>query len=276
MVANSMVANALTKPQPPSFLEACRQRRNFWWKQSEPKTQAPVNPFLQDSLTKKPERPAAPTRGDLSDSSIFEDEELAGPKPKGLTGQKGSKLPPRNPATMAVALDPSPLARKRWERKMVIKEVTKRGRLSRTQLLKQQERVLISKSHDFRTSVKKLVPIAKQIAGKTVEDAIVQMRFSKKKVAKDVKEHLEYARNQAIVARGMGLGTDGKPFNPLQIKTKDGKRVKVTDPTTLYVSQAWCGKGLYGKTPNFKARGQVFMDMNRTTSKYLYSLRGLC
>lgn len=149
---------------------------------------------------------------------------------------------------------------------MVIREITKRGRLSRTQLLKQQERVLVSKSHDFKTSVKKLVPLAKQIAGKSIDDAIVQMRFSKKKAAKDVKEHLEYARNQAIVSRGMGLGLNGKSFEPQQIQTKDGTRVNVTDPTTLYVSQAWCGKGLYGKTPDFRARGQVHMMKNRTTS----------
>lgn len=148
---------------------------------------------------------------------------------------------------------------------MVIREITKRGRLSQAQLLKRQERVLISRSHDFKTSVKKLVPLAKQIAGKTVEDAIVQMRFSNKKAAKDVKEHLEYARNQAAVARGMGLGTDGKPFTPVEIKTKDGKRIKVSDPTTLYVSQAWCGKGLFGRTPDFRARGQVNMMKNRTT-----------
>ena len=149
----------------------------------------------------------------------------------------------------------------------MIREITKRGRLTRTQALKKQERILISKSHDFKTSVKKLVPLAKQITGKTVDEAIVQMRFSKKKAARDVKEHLEYARNEAIVKRGMGLGLDGKPFKTLRIQMKDGKRVKVEDPTTLYVSQAWCGKGLFGTTPDYRARGNVHMMKNRTTSK---------
>lgn len=155
---------------------------------------------------------------------------------------------------------------------MVIRDIHKRGRLTKTQKLKREERVLLSRSHDFRTSVKKLVPLAKQIAGKTVEEAIVQMRFSKKKVAKDVKEHLEHARNEAIVKRGMGLGLDGKaPFVPKQIMTKDGKRVNVEDPTTLYVDQAWCGKGLFGKTPDHRARGQIYLMKNRTTCKWLYT-----
>jgi ribosomal protein L22 len=45
-----------------------------------------------------------------------------------------------------------------------------------------------------------------QIAGKTVEEALVQLRFSKKKVARDVWKGLKMARDEAIVARGMGLG----------------------------------------------------------------------
>jgi len=176
------------------------------------------------------------------------------------------RLPPRNPHAMSAALDPDPRGRRRWERKMVIREIQKRGRLSKAQLLKRQERVLMSRSHDFETSVKKLVPLAKQIAGKTVEEAIVQMRFSKKKVAKDVKEHLEHAKNEAIVRRGMGLGSNDKEFTPTQIITKDGKRVKVADPTTLYVDQAWCGKGLFGTTMDHRARGQIYVMKNRTTS----------
>lgn len=149
---------------------------------------------------------------------------------------------------------------------MVIKEIHKRGRLTRTQQLKREERVLLSKSHALKTSVKKLMPLARQIAGKTVEEAIIQMRFSKKLVAKDVKEHLEHAKNEAIVRRGMGLGLKDQSFTPLQIQTKDGKRVKVQDPTTLYVDQAWCGRDFFGSTPDHRARGNIFMMKNRTTS----------
>ncbi|TVY59353.1 hypothetical protein LSUE1_G009507, partial [Lachnellula suecica] len=164
----------------------------------------PANPLTEEYLRRKPKKEAqiAPTRGGLSSSSILEDEDVAGPKDVDAKKEK-SKPQPRNPHTMAAALDPDPKNRMRWERKMVIRDIHKRGRMTRAQALKKAERVSLSKSHDFRTSVKKLVPLARQIAGKTVEDAIIQMRFSKKKAAKEVKEHLEHAKNEAIVRRGM-------------------------------------------------------------------------
>jgi ribosomal protein L22 len=225
--------------------------------------------LTEEYLKKKPSSRRGLVRGDLAKSSIFEDEQLAGAKPKSASDSPGGQQTlARNPETMAAALDPDPDSRRRWERKMVIREIHKRGRLTRAQLLKQQERELLSKSHDFKTSVKKLVPLARQITGKTVEDALIQMRFSKKKAAIDVKEHLEHAKNEAIVRRGMGLGkVEGKPFTPVQIQTKDGKRVKVEDPTTLYVDQAWVGRGLYGRTPDHRARGQIYLMKNPTTSK---------
>jgi ribosomal protein L22 len=235
----------------------------------DPKSK-PENPLTEEFLKRKPKQ-TSQVRGGLASSSIFEDEEIAGPKPKDIFVEQANKpSSARNPYSMSAALDPDPDGRKRWERKMVIREITKRGRLSRAQMLKRQERELLSKSHDFKTSVKKLVPLAKQITGKTVEEAIVQMRFSKKKAAKDVKEHLEHARNEAIVRRGMGLGGK-KDFTPIKIQTKDGKRVKVEDPTTLYVAQAWCGKGLFGRSPDYRARGRVNIMKNRTTSKHLFS-----
>jgi ribosomal protein L22 len=195
--------------------------------------------LTEEFLRKKPTTGAL-VRGDLSSSSIFDDENLAGPKPKAPIREPGVQRDlPRNPETMAAALDPRPEARKRWERKMVIREVMKRGRLTKAQLLKTQERQLLSKSHDFKTSVKKLNPLARQIVGKTVEEAIVQMRFSKKKAARDVLEHLEHAKNEAIVKRGMGIGGDeNKLDHPLKIQAKDGKRIKVQNPTTIYVDQA--------------------------------------
>jgi ribosomal protein L22 len=237
----------------------------------EPKSK-PINPLTEEFLRKKPSaesRAGGLVRGGLASSSIFEDKTQAGSE--SLPEKK--KVIPRNPDTMAAAVDPDPRGRRRWERKIVIREIRKRGRLTRAQALKREERVILSKSHDFETSVKKLVPLAKQIAGKTVEEAIIQMRFSKKKVAKDVREHLEHAKNEAIVRRGMGLGLDGKEFTPIQIKTKDGKRVKVRDPTTLYVDQAWCGKGLFGRTPDYRARGNVHMMKNRTTSRFCLTIQ---
>jgi ribosomal protein L22 len=206
-------------------------------------------------------------RGGLSSSSIFEDEALAGPKPQ----SEANRERVRNPDSMAAALDPDPVGRRLWERKMVIKTVRKRGRLTRTQVIKQSERELVSRSRDIQGSVKKLVPLAKQIAGKTVDEAIIQMRFSKKKAAKYIKEHLEYARNEAIVKRGMGLGARAaSKTTPVQIKTKDGKKVKVTDPTTIYVDQAWTGKGFKTLTPDYRARGRISLMKNRHSSKSIF------
>lgn len=156
---------------------------------------------------------------------------------------------------------------------MVIKEISKRGRLTKKQVIKRTERELHLKSHNIKTSVKKLGPLAQQIVGKTVDDAIVQMRFSKKKAAIEVRNHLEHAKNEAIVRRGMGLGKETIPTRVIQ--TKDGKRVKVTSPTTMYISQAWVGKGDYGRTPDHRARGQINIMQNPTTRMYLASYYGL-
>lgn len=152
---------------------------------------------------------------------------------------------------------------------MVQREIHKRGRLTRKQELRRQEREQISKSHAFKTSVKKLVPLAKQITGKTVEEAIIQMRFSVKKPAKDVKEHLEHAKNEAIVRRSMGLGAvQGAKVKPMYIQTKDKKTVRVDDPTRLYIEQAWVGRSTFTQSPDSRARGRVYMMKNPTTSRF--------
>ncbi|TGO27099.1 hypothetical protein BPAE_0047g00150 [Botrytis paeoniae] len=270
-------AAPLTTSHPPiAFLVPfyTNQRRSLWDNFSKrldsarrmfSPDKAPKNPLTEEYLKKKSDAQRQQAeRGDLAKSSIFEDEDSRGKR------DEENKVMPRNPETMARALDPNPNATLRWKRKMVIQDVKKRGRLTKDQTLKRTERVLLSKSHDFKTSVKKLVPLAKQIAGKTVEDAIIQMRFSKKKVAKDVKEHLEHARNEAILKRGMGLGKverkSTENFKTRYIVTKDGKRVKVEDPTTLYVDEAWCGKGDWTRSYDFRARGNVNIMKNRTTS----------
>ena len=92
---------------------------------------------------------------------------------------------------------------------MVIRSIHRRHRINKSTLLLRTERSSLSKSHFMATSIKKLGPIARQIAGKKIEDAIVQMRFSKKKVAGEVLKHLRYARDEAVVRRGMGLGGIG-------------------------------------------------------------------
>lgn len=185
----------------------------------------------------------------------------------------------RDPDNMAAVLDPTPRARERWQRRMVIREIRGRGRLTKTVKLARTERSHLSKSEFFKTSVKKLFPLANQIAGKPLSEAMVQMRFSKKKAAQDVLRHLEYARDQAIVMRGMGLGKvqaqaqqaeagevadgpeaeRGQPSaqeeERLLVEDKKGKKRVVTDRTAIYVDQAWVGRGACGFGIEYRARG---------------------
>lgn len=222
-------------------------------------------------------------RGDLASSSIFDaDKQITEREASSKDAEDevavGGKL--RNQVHMSTIIDPDPRSRERWERKMVIRDIRKGGRLSKEQFVKRTEREHAAKSHNIKTSVKKLGPLARQIAGKSIEDAIVQMRFSKKKAAKEVLEYLEYARDQAVVQRGMGLGQvevkeDAENLNrsddvvvgegadtkggkkPLEIQLKDGKRHKVTDFSKIYIDQAWVGRGPYGQAPDYRARGRM-------------------
>ncbi|EHK98505.1 Ribosomal protein L22 [Glarea lozoyensis ATCC 20868] len=256
------------------------QRRTFigrWFRDKDdekavPKATNPKERLAASFLKEKPSKPKM-NFGGLSKSSILEDESVVGKPDEKSSGKPVDyekdimKVLPRNPESMKAALNPNPEARIRWQQKMAIREVRKRGRLTKRQILKRTERELSSKSHSIKTSVKKLVPLAKQITGKTVADAIIQMRFSVKKAAKDVKEHLEHAKNEAIVKRGMSLGVpDGDHFSPLHIQTKDKKTVRVNDPTTLFIEQAWVGRSAYGRSLDYRARGRVNVMKNPTTT----------
>jgi len=139
--------------------------------------------------------------------------------------------------------------------------------------------------------------LARQISGKTLEDAITQMRFSKKRVAQEVLKQLEYARDEAVVMRGMGLGAvqakDDVPIlndtsavatgipmtsvlaptfseeqksGPVQIQLKDGKRHVVSDASKIYIDQAWVGRGPFGKLPDYRARGRIYIMRTPWTS----------
>jgi ribosomal protein L22 len=167
----------------------------------------------------------------------------------------------RNRANMQAVLDPRPEARMRWERKMIVREVRRRGRLTKTEQILRTERESLSKSHWFKTSVKKLGPLARQIAGKNIDEAMLQMRFSKKKAAKDVLEHLQHAKNVAIVRSGMGLGAvegaDAEQKKPITVTLKSGERKTITDPTSIYIAQAWVNRGPYGVDYDHRARGQI-------------------
>lgn len=159
----------------------------------------------------------APKQGGLARSSIFADEFLPVQKDEQKALQKedgtqedaedhiGTALTGRSPQQMAARIDPNPKARIRWQKRMIIRSIRRSGRPTREMLLARTERAHTSKSHFFKTSVKKLAPLARQIAGKSIDEAILQMRFSSKKAAAEVQKHLIQARNEAIVMRGMGV-----------------------------------------------------------------------
>ena len=220
---------------------------------------------------------APPKReGSLSADSIFAEDE-ASPKliasgrtpgrvAKPAEGEwepedEGYGVEGRSRANMAAVLDPRPKARTRWERKMVVREIRGRGRLSKAEKIMRTERESLSKSHWFKTSIKKLSPLARQIAGKNIDEAMLQMRFSSKKAAKDVLEHLKHAKNVAVVRSGMGLGGVGEeqktPKKPIDIVLKTGKRMTITDPSSIYISQAWVNRGPYGVDYDHRAHGQI-------------------
>lgn len=199
-------------------------------------------------------------------SSIFADDVVvpSGPKPsrkkKEIQEKEGEEGPvpleERNKDRLQVALNPNPKAQLRWEKKMVIREIRKRGRIPRPVQIQRTERESLSKSHWFKTSVKKLGPLARQIAGKNIDEAILQMRFSKKKAAQDVLGHLEHAKNVAMVRAGMGLGSS-ESVKPITVTLKSGERMKINDPTAIYIQQAWVNRGPYGFDMDHRARGQI-------------------
>jgi ribosomal protein L22 len=224
------------------------------------------------------EQEASLTRGSLASSSPFATELK---RTRAVVDEKPvvrDVFEDRNPATMAQALNPDPDGRLRWQRDMVIKEVQKRGRLTRKVRLARTEREHSSRSHFFKTSMKKLAPLARQIAGKSIDAAILQMRFSNKKVAQEVRQHLIQARNEAIVVKGMGLGRVGadnatdlqidpaeSPPLPHQTALKTLKKGEAIDPTDMYIAQAWTNRGPYGREPDYRARGRMYIKRPPST-----------
>lgn len=169
---------------------------------------------------------------------------------------------------MRHAIDPDPQNRMRWERRMVARQVARkldaRGRETRDERIRRTERQATSRSDWLATSTKKLVHLAHQISGKTLEEARTQMKFSKKKFAREVLYELDLARDRAVVERGMGLGKATGEFVPGTTEkrtVKDfrhGKFVEIDDPSRIYVSEAWVNRGPWrGKKPNYRARGRV-------------------
>lgn len=275
------------------------------------------NPILEEYLSKrKPnEKPAAPVpkTGDLSKTGLFKEEFETPGYRIGMTPDELKALKEANKQKdeekaieeekrlHALRLDPLPAARRSYERQLVIRSLQKR-REGKTLRLKRTEREMVYKSQDLPTSLKKMTRLMHQIAGKTVEEALIQLRFSKKRVARDIVKGLQLARDEAIAARGMGLGAAVDPETAKKetalikagkmkksertivyladgtrrretkekgtvIEMKDGSKKIVTDPTEMYVDQAWASKGPETKSPEFRARGRINMLHHRTASK---------
>jgi ribosomal protein L22 len=210
--------------------------------------------------------------GGLSSSSAF-GTDLIQPSSveQGLKDDE-SGFAKRNPENMAQALNPRPTARARWQRRMVIRGIRHSGRLNKEMKIARSERNHLSRSHFFKTSMKKLAPLARQIAGKSIDEAILQMRFSKKKVAQEVRQHLIQARNEAIVIKGMGLGsvtssenapTDQDPSEsrplPHQTATLAYKKGQTPKETDMYIAEAWTNRGPYAQEPDYRARGRMYI-----------------
>lgn len=165
-----------------------------------------------EALAKQQEKMRrGPIQGGLAKGNIFEEEQIGGKDM--LTAREEDEnivredrdLSQRSPNNMAPRLDPNPNARARWMRMMIIRNIRRRGRLTRVMRIARSERSHLSRSRFFDTSIKKLAPLARQIAGKSLDEAILQMRFSSKKAAQEVRKHLIQAKNEAIVRAGMGL-----------------------------------------------------------------------
>ena len=215
------------------------------------------------------------TRGRLADNSFFAPQRDNDVDTERWIEEEGpDSLSIRNMSNMQRIVNPRPNARLRWQRKMIIREVKQERRLPKEVWLARTECSHLSQSHFWGTSVKKLTLLARQIAGKSVDEAILQMRFSKKKAAREVRDHLVQARDEAIVRRGMGLSLNNiaeidasnlgerKDVDSQSAESEPTPNEPIKSPigpkeTEIYVAQAWVNRGPYGREPEFRARGRV-------------------
>ncbi|KAK7747613.1 39S ribosomal protein L22, mitochondrial [Diatrype stigma] len=287
-----MTRTTAGKPALPlQYLQPRTQRRNAWFNwgkkgsgDSETGAKSPSK-GLADELDKREKkmllmkRLGNNTQGpSIFDDEIKESEREARRQTNESAASQGGKPTPSELAGLAAvsrlrehtqrALDPDPRWRIRWQKKKVAAMVRARDapvipRLARLERIRRTERRAAGTSDWMSTSTKKLKFLSQQIVGKPVDDAIVQMRYSKKKYAREVRMQLEQVRDEAIAAAGMGLGAapgneDALLKKPRKIQDKAGKWFEVTDPTRLYVDESWVGKGPYrGARINYGARSRV-------------------
>ncbi|KAF2968295.1 hypothetical protein GQX73_g5277 [Xylaria multiplex] len=254
------------------------QRRNAWFPSFKwgggKKTDDVSSPLAKEMTKREKEQKLAERLASRTQGSTIFDEEIKGSEDQQKQLALKSKPPQPSPLAyskmrehMERSLDPDPRWKVRYQRKKIMQMVRANGQLSKQEHIKLTEKELTSNSEALPTSTKKLVHLSHQIVGKTVEEAITQMRFSKKKMAREVRYQLEEARDEAIVSRGMGLGAqDGAVPVPRKIQTKDGKKLEVQDPTRLYVDESWVTKGPYRSSRiQYHARGRMSVMWRPTT-----------
>jgi len=261
-----------------------------WFFNKKAKPDNAATPFEKEATGTADARKQLISRlqGRLTGPAIFKDEAEATAVPEKASGPSGRpRKDPRAYTPWGASLvkehlsrgaDPDPRSRVRWERKMVIRQIQKGTDAfsvePRAEKIARTERTLLSKSPWLPTSVKKLVHLARQVQGKTVADALTQMRYSKKKMAKEVRVQLEQASDLAVAERGMGLGkVDEEHKQEIKIQTKDGKFVTIDDPTRMYVAQAWVNRGPWrGHRIRYVARGRINILKKPSTSEFLFLL----
>ena len=251
------------------------QRRNAGWfsglfGEKKKQTSEADTPLARELAKREKERKLALSSADRTQGSTIFDEEIKKPKTGKEAAADTSNLAySKMREHMEMALDPDPRWRVRYQRKKIMQMVRANGKMSRKEQIKATEKELRSVSPQLPTSTKKLVHLSHQIVGKTVEDAITQMRFSKKRMAREVLYQLEEARAEAIAKRGMGLGAhSGEAMTSRKIKTKDGNTIEVQDPTRLYVDESWVTKGQKrGMRIQYHSRGRMSRMWKPTTSE---------
>lgn len=210
-------------------------------------------------------------------SSIFEDEVASTKESEELVPGKKERQQQQviRPQHLAPTQDPDPRSRLRWERKVVMRMVKTGGKENRSEIIRRTEREMRYQSPFMPTSVKKLVHLARQVAGKNVDDALVQMRYSKKKMAREMEHHLALARDRAVVEHGMGLGKvngEAPLEKPRKIQDKEGNWMTVGDPSRMYIAQAWVGRGPWrGQRLVHLGRGRKGVHMKPSTSTFFCS-----
>lgn len=326
-----MIALAAFRPRPTYWITSTSlpqlARRNK--SESTEKTSEDLsNPILDDYLQKK-EREAsnkpsgaeprfAIREGKLSShpSSLFLSEREIPGWHDNLTSEEKAQLKQqaktreadaqkvKDRQLMAMKLDPDVKARRSLERRLVIRGVKRHGRLTKAEHIARTERSSNFSSVPLPTSVKKLQKVVNQLAGKTVSEALVQLRFSKKRVARDVIKGLELAQDEAIEQKGMGLQGEGlamqrwmkqrektdagkprdiwdyktspddkgtakaaKKLPPTTIELKDGSKKVIRDPSEIYIDQMWVNRCQPWFGVEQRARGRTNRLIHRTTSK---------